>query len=119
MKNLRPVPDDRDTLRFRDREEGDIVEIEVYYSKGTTTATRGVFFAIRPAHIAEDGTYSWVLFSGRSARVRALARSSPAVLKAVAAAADDRVAEVAAAYRDDPTVGISAFDDLAAALRTA
>jgi hypothetical protein len=119
LQNLKPVPNDRDVLRFRDREEGDIVEVEVYYTRGTTPATRGIVLAIRPAHIAPDGTYSHVLLSGRSTRVRALTRSSPRVLRAVAEGADARVVEVAAAYRADPEAGKAAFDALAAALKTA
>lgn len=119
LKNLKPAPRDRDVLRFRDREEGDIVEVEVYYSKGMTAATRGVFLAIRPAHIAPDGIYSCVLLAGRSTRVRPLARSTPSVLNAIAAAADAKVVELAATYRADQEAGNAAFDALAATLRAA
>ena len=119
MTNLKPAPNDRGVLRFRDREEGDVVEVEVYYSKGMTTATRGVYLAIRPAHIAADGTYSCILLDGRRTRVRPLARSSPKVLRVVAAAADETVVELAAAYRADREAGIVAFDALAAALTAA
>ena len=119
MKNLQPVPTRRDVLRYRDREEGDIIEIEVYYSKGMTASTRGVFLAIRPAHIAPDGIYSCVLLAGRSTRVRALARSTPSVLNAIADAADEHVVEVAAAYRADRAAGGAAFDLLAARLKAA
>jgi hypothetical protein len=119
MKNLKPDPHDRDVFRFRDREEGDVIEVEVYYSKGTGPARRGVYLAIRPAHIDDAGIYSCVLLAGRQTRVRELARSSPSVLKAVAAAADSKVAEVAAAYRADREAGGAAFDALAATLRAA
>ncbi|HEU4454873.1 MAG TPA: hypothetical protein VFR81_17555 [Longimicrobium sp.] len=119
MKNLQPVPERRDVLRYRDRQEGDIIEIEVYYAKGISTSTRGVFLAIRPAHIAPDGIYSCVLLAGRSTRVRALARSTPSVLSAIAAAADDHVVEFAAAYRADRVAGGAAFDLLAARLKAA
>jgi hypothetical protein len=119
MKNLQPAPERRDVLRYRDREEGDIIEIEVYYAKGISAATRGVFLAIRPAHIAADGIYSCVLLAGRSTRVRPLARSTPSVLHAIAAAADEKVVELAAAYRADRAAGGAAFDLLAAELKSA
>lgn len=119
MNNMKPVPKRRDVLRYRDREEGDIIEIEVYYAKGISTSTRGVFLAIRPAHIAPDGTYSCVLLAGRSTRVRALARSTPSVLNSIAAAADEKVVELAAAYRADRAAGGAAFDLLAAELKAA
>lgn len=119
IKNLKPDPRDRDVLRYRDREEGDIIEVEVYYSKGMTASTRGVFLAIRPAEIAPDGTYSCVLLAGRSTRVRALARSTPSVLQVIAAAADEHVVELAAAYRADRVAGGAAFDLLAARLKAA
>lgn len=116
MRNLKPAPGHRDVLRYRDREEGDIVEVEVYYSRGTSTSTRGVFLAIRPAHIAPDGIYSCVVLAGRSSRVRALARSTPRVLSGIASAADEHVVELAAAYRADHARGGAAFDVLAARL---
>lgn len=116
MKNLKPDPKRPDALCYRDREEGDIIEVEVYYSKGMTASTRGVFLAIRPAHITADGTYSCVLLAGRSTRVRALARSTSSVVNAVAAAADEHVVELAAAYRADRAAGSAAFDLLAARL---
>ena len=119
LTHLKPVPGDRDVLRYRDREDGDVVEVEVYYTRGMTSANRGVFLAIRPAHIDGAGIYSCVLLEGRSTRVRALARSSPRELREVASAADGKVAEVAAAYRADRAAGTVAFDALAAALRTA
>lgn len=119
MKNMKPAPDRHDALRYRDREEGDIIEIEVYYAKGISTATRGVYLAIRPAHIAPDGTYSCVLLAGRRTCVRPLARSTPSVLKAIAAAADEKVVELAAAYRADRAAGGAAFDLLAAELTSA
>ena len=118
-RNLKPDPRDRDVLRFRDCDVGDVVDVEIYYSKGMTTATRGVFLAIRPGRVAPDGTYSCVLPSGRSTRVRALTRSSPKVLQAIAAAADEHVVELAAAYRADRAAGGAAFDLLAARLKTA
>lgn len=119
LTHLKPVPGDRDVLRYRDREEGDLVEVEVYYSRGMTSATRGIFLAIRPARIDGEGFYSCVLLEGRSRRVRALARSSPRVLAEVAAAADRKVAELAAAYRADRAAGSLQFDALAAALQAA
>jgi len=119
LKNLQPVPKRRDLLRYRDREEGDIIEIEVYYAKGISTSTRGVFLVIRPAHIAPDGTYSCVLLAGRSTLVRPLARSTPSVLNAIAAAADEHVVELAAAYRADRVAGGAALDLLAARLGAA
>lgn len=119
MKNLKPVPKRRDVLRYRDREGGAIIEVEVYYSKGMTASTRGVFLALRPAEIAPDGTYSCVLLAGRSTHVRALARSTPSVLNAIAAAADEHVVELAAAYRADRAAGGVAFDLLAARLQAA
>ena len=115
--NLKPVPDRRDVLRYRDREEGDIIEIEVYYAKGFNAATRGVFLAIRPAHIGPDGNYSCVITEGRITRVRALARSSPTVLGAIAAAADEKLVEVAATYRANREAGTAAFDALATTLK--
>lgn len=119
MKNLKPDPKRREALCYRDREEGDIIEVEVYYSRGMAASTRGVFLAIRPAHIAPDGTYSCVLLAGRSTRVRPLARSTPSVLNSIAAAADEKVVELAAAYRADRAAGGAAFDLLAAELRAA
>lgn len=119
MKNLKPVPKRRDVLRYRDRDEGDVIEIEVYYAKGISNSTRGVFMAIRPAHIAPDGTYSCVLLAGRSTRVRALARSTPSVLQAVADAADEHVVELAAAFRANRAAGGAAFDLVAARLKAA
>jgi hypothetical protein len=96
LTHLKPVPGDRDVLRFRDREEGDVVEVEVYYSRGLTSFTRGIFLAIRNGHIDGAGIYSFALLDGRSTRVRALARSSPRELREVAEAADGKVAELAA-----------------------
>jgi hypothetical protein len=117
LTHLKPVPGDQDVLRYRDREEGDLVEVEVYYSRGMTSASRGIFLAIRPAHIDGAGIYSCVLMQGRSTRVRVLARSSPRVLAEVAAGVDAKVAELAAAYRADRAAGSAAFDALAAAVR--
>ena len=119
IQHLKPARNRRDGFRFHDREEGDVIEVEVYYSKGATASTRGVWLAIRPAHIAPDGTYSCILLDGRSTRVRALARSSPSVLNAIAAAADAKVVELAATYRADREAGNAAFDALAATLRAA
>lgn len=117
MNNLKPARDRRDVLQFRDRQGGDVVEVEIYYSKGIHSPTRGVFLAIRPAHIAPDGTYSCVLLAGHSTRIRALARSTPSALNAIAAAADGKVPALAAAFRADPVAGRAAFDVLAAELK--
>lgn len=119
MKHMHPAPERRDVLRYRDREEGDIIEIEVYYTKGISASTRGIFLSIRPAHITPEGIYSCVLLAGRSARVRPLARSSPGVLRTIGAAVDEKVVELAAAYRADRAAGGAAFDLLAAELTSA
>lgn len=115
MTNLKPVPGREHQFRFSDRPEGEAVEIEVYYTLGRSPHARGIYLSIRPVTIGE-GFRTFDLLSGYAVLVRRLARSSPRVLREVAAAADDRVAEVAAAFRGDRETGRAALDALAASL---
>jgi hypothetical protein len=39
MQNLSPVPGDKNRLRFRDRPEGEVVDVELFYTKGSSPRT--------------------------------------------------------------------------------
>jgi hypothetical protein len=118
MPNLCPVPGDKHRLRFRDRPEGEVVDVELFYTKGSSPRSRGVYLAVRPVTV-EEHFESCILLAGYRARVRTLERASPTMLKHLAEAADTHVAQLAKAYREDPEAARAAFDELATTLAAA
>jgi hypothetical protein len=114
-KHLKPVPNEKNLVRYRDRPDGDVVDVEIEYVKGFSPRSRGLYLFVRPGEVG-PGTYATVLMSGHRTRICTLERSSPALLRKLAEAADERVPHVAAEFRAGAEQGKAAFDELAAAL---
>lgn len=117
LKNLKPHPRRPGTLHYRDLPQGEVIEVQVYYDKGSCAATRGIVLDITPMTV-EEGTTKFALCSGHSALVRPLSRAKPRELAAVAAAVDPKVVDLAATFRRDSDEGKKAFTALAAELRS-
>ncbi|MBB4635940.1 hypothetical protein [Longimicrobium terrae] len=116
MDHLQPSPGNPNRFRYRDGTEGDVIEVEIWYSKGTTPASRGLHVGVHALTIT--GEFEFRGFSaGIQRMVRSLDRASRQTLERTAAAADARVPELAAAYRADPDgLGRTALELLAADL---
>lgn len=115
ITRLQPAHDDpKNCFRYRDRETGEAVEVEVCYL--AHSARRGIFLTIKPVTLSE-GAYSFNLMSLRQYRVRVLNRASPRVLREVAEAVDPHVETLAATFREDSEAGYAAARALAESLQ--
>ena len=115
MQHLKPVPHDKNLLRYRDLPTGNVVDVEVAYLKGSSRHSRGLYLYLRPVTV-DDMSESFDVLSGLRARICRLDRSSPALLRRVAEAADDYVVAMAALYRSDQESATTRFNELAARL---
>lgn len=106
--------------RFRDRDEGDVVQVEVFYSKGGMNLgtykqePRGVWVSIRRVSVEKTDHGEMVgydLFTGTKFFVRGCGRMSPKKLREVAASLDAEVPGIAAAYRADKDAGVQAMKE--------
>jgi hypothetical protein len=102
---------------FHDREEGEAIEVEVYYSR-SSLRHRGIYVSIKPVTVSE-GLVSFNMLGGYSRRICSLQRAAPRVLKQVVKAAEATVAELAETYRRDPSAGKQALDAFAQSLEPA
>lgn len=107
--HLVPVPGHKDLYRYRDLPEGEVIEVEVEYSTGSSAASRGIYIRIRPATVTAD-SHAFMLFGGARVRVRSLARSTPRILQAAVRHLEPRVVKLAEAYRADESAGRAAFE---------
>lgn len=97
---------------YRSGTVGDVIEIAVHYTTGSSPHTRGVYLSLRVYTITDEAE-QWIVGAGHRRLVRQLSRSSRRVLREVAVAADPYVVELAATYSRDAAEGKRAFDQLA------
>ncbi|HEX6037923.1 hypothetical protein [Longimicrobium sp.] len=115
ITRLQPSHDDpKNCFRYRDKESGDAVEVEVCYV--SHSARRGIYLTIKPVTLSDDA-YSFNLMSLRQYHVRSLNRASPRVLREIAEAVDPHVEELAATFREDSQAGYAAARALAESLQ--
>jgi hypothetical protein len=115
MQFLTPVPREQNLFRYRDRPEGEVLDVEVMYLKGSSPRSRGLYLVLREVTV-DDISECLNVFGGLRMRICALDRSSPALLRRVAEAADKHVVDLAALYRTDPARATTQFNALVAEL---
>ena len=118
MPKLSPVPGHKHRLRFRDRPDGKVVDVEVFYLKGSSPRSRGIYLLLHEVTVDEHSE-SFDLFAGYRARLCALERASNSTLHRIAGAAEAHVQPLAELYRKDPEAARGSFDELVATLSAA
>lgn len=102
---------------YRNRLEGELTEIQVYYSKGGNNYfsgcrnPRGIYVSIGPVTI-KDHCVSFTLMSGKSFFVQELKASSPKKLEAFAEWLDANIDFIAGMYEDNKEDGIETIRGL-------
>ena len=108
MQNL--VQRGSTAFRYRSGTEGHIIEIEVFYTKGTTR--RGICVAIRPIEL-KDHCVTFLIFSGATVFVEPLLRSTPKKLAAAAEFFDAHVLGLALTFKLDKVQAVDLLKALA------